>query len=96
MNDFDRLYVLIIQYGLSKDCEYEEKIKHLQGLICRQKVNLQDLLQYIMLRPIRKQTQETTNRPPNNAMQVLQPISRLFTRINRYTPQTKITAYGGS
>jgi hypothetical protein len=50
MNDFDRLYVLIIQYGLSKDCEYEEKIKHLQGLICRQKVNLQDLLQYIMLR----------------------------------------------
>lgn len=50
MNDFDRLYVLIIQYGLAKDCEYEDKIKTLQNLICRQKVSLQDLLQYIMLR----------------------------------------------
>lgn len=36
MNDFDRLYVLIIQYGLAKDCEYEDKIKTLQNLICRQ------------------------------------------------------------
>ena len=45
MNDFDRLYVLIIQYGLVKDCEYEDKIKTLQNLICRQKVSLQDLLQ---------------------------------------------------
>ena len=50
MTDRDRLYILIIQYGLSKDCEYEDKIKTLQNLICRQKVNLQDLLQYIMLR----------------------------------------------
>lgn len=50
MSDFDRLYVLIIQYGLARDTEYEDKIKCLQGLICRQKVNLQDLLQYIMLR----------------------------------------------
>lgn len=50
MSDFDRLYVLIIQYGLARDTEYEDKIKRLQGLICRQKVNLQDLLQYIMLR----------------------------------------------
>lgn len=50
MTDFDRLYILIIQYGLAKDCEYEAKIKRLQCLICRQKVNLQDLLEYIMLR----------------------------------------------
>lgn len=50
MNDFDRLYVFIIQYGLAKDCEYEDEIKTLQNLICRQKVSLQDLLQYIMLR----------------------------------------------
>lgn len=50
LTDPDRLYILIVQYGLAKDCEYETKIKHLQCLICRQKVNLQDLLEYIMLR----------------------------------------------
>lgn len=50
MTDRERLYILIIQYGLAKDTEYEDRIKRLQTLICRQKVNLQDLLQYIMLR----------------------------------------------
>lgn len=50
MTDRERLYILIIQYGLAKDTEYEGKIKKLQTMICRQKVDLSDLLQYIMLR----------------------------------------------
>ena len=29
--------------------EYEDKIKRLQGLICRRDVDLKDLLQYIIL-----------------------------------------------
>lgn len=49
LSDSDRLYILIIQYGLARDAEYEGKIKRLQGLICRRDVDLKDLLQYIIL-----------------------------------------------
>lgn len=49
LSDSDRLYILIVQYGLARDAEYENKIKRLQGLICRRDVDLQDLLQYIIL-----------------------------------------------
>ena len=49
LNDSDRLYILIVQYGLARDAEYEGKIKRLQGLICRRDVDLKDLLQYIIL-----------------------------------------------
>lgn len=30
MTDRERLYILIIQYGLAKDTEYEDRIKRLQ------------------------------------------------------------------
>lgn len=49
LSDSDRLYILIIQYGLACDSEYERKIKRLQSLICRRDVDLKDLLQYIIL-----------------------------------------------
>ncbi len=49
LSDSDRLYILIIQYGLARDSEYERKIKRLQSLICRRDVDLKDLLQYIIL-----------------------------------------------
>lgn len=49
LSDSDRLYILIIQYGLARDAEYEGKIKRLQGRICRRDVDLKDLLQYIIL-----------------------------------------------
>lgn len=49
LSDSDRLYMLIIQYGLARDSEYERKIKRLQSLICRRDVDLKDLLQYIIL-----------------------------------------------
>lgn len=38
MTDRERLYILIIQYGLAKDAEYEDRIKRLQTLICIQEV----------------------------------------------------------
>lgn len=49
LSDSERLYILIIQYGLARDSEYERKIKRLQSLICRRDVDLKDLLQYIIL-----------------------------------------------
>ena len=49
LSDSDRLYILIIQYGLARDAEYERKIKRLQSLICRSSVDLSDLLEYIIL-----------------------------------------------
>lgn len=49
LSDSECLYILIVQYGLARDAEYEGKIKRLQGLICRRDVDLQDLLQYIIL-----------------------------------------------
>lgn len=49
LSDSERLYILIVQYGLARDAEYENKIKRLQGLICRRDVDLKDLLQYIIL-----------------------------------------------
>ena len=49
LSDSERLYILIVQYGLARDVEYENKIKRLQGLICRRDVDLKDLLQYIIL-----------------------------------------------
>lgn len=33
LSDSERLYILIVQYGLARDAEYEGKIKRLQGLI---------------------------------------------------------------
>lgn len=33
LSDSERLYILIVQYGLARDAEYENKIKRLQGLI---------------------------------------------------------------
>lgn len=49
LSDSERLYILIVQYGLARDAEYEDKIRRLQGLICRRDVDLKDLLQYIIL-----------------------------------------------
>lgn len=50
LTDKERLYVLIVQYGLCKESEYEAKLKEQQNKICKQKVDLNDLLKYIMLR----------------------------------------------
>lgn len=50
LTDSERLYFLVVQYGLAKDSEYESKIKNLQTMICMQRVTLSDMLQYIMLR----------------------------------------------
>lgn len=44
LSDSERLYILIVQYGLARDAEYENKIKRLQGLICRRDVDLKDLI----------------------------------------------------
>lgn len=49
LTDSERLYILLIQYGLARDSEYERKIKRLQSLICRSSVDLSDLLEYIIL-----------------------------------------------
>lgn len=49
LTDSERLYILLIQYGLARDSEYERKIKRLQGLICRTSVDLSCLLEYIIL-----------------------------------------------
>lgn len=35
LSDSERLYILIVQYGLARDAEYENKIKRLQGLNCK-------------------------------------------------------------
>lgn len=49
LTDSERLYILLIQYGLARDSEYERKIKRLQSLICRTSVDLSDLLEYIIV-----------------------------------------------
>lgn len=33
LSNSERLYILIVHYGLARDAEYEDKIKRLQGLI---------------------------------------------------------------
>lgn len=49
LTDSERLYILLVQYGLARDSEYERKIKRLQSLICCSSVDLSDLLEYIIL-----------------------------------------------